>query len=195
MSELAATSLSKTASIPTDGISWVTEEDAIEEGESYTGELSPKQGKTIEEILKLLDKDLWAFGEKLRTNYEETKNLVLQIIGHKDLHEGYCHRIVKHRLSTQETQTATVPFRLEIPIDAGIKSTAHKVDETFHVWTRMNLYTIKPMVRLTQLAVPKQRPPLKPPYQLQKICPKSIKGVDASVEPLSLGVIHLGSGS
>ncbi|KAL0703010.1 hypothetical protein Bca4012_059132 [Brassica carinata] len=64
MSELAATSLSKTASIPTDGISWVTEEDAIEEGEkdvkimwqSYTGELSPKQGKTIEEILKLLDK-------------------------------------------------------------------------------------------------------------------------------------------
>ncbi|KAJ4894316.1 Homocysteine-binding domain protein [Raphanus sativus] len=50
--------------------------------------------------------------------------------------------------------------------DAAMKSTAPKVDKTFHVWTRMNLDTIKPMVRLTQLAVPKQRPPLKPPYQL-----------------------------
>ncbi|KAL0876864.1 hypothetical protein Bca101_026569 [Brassica carinata] len=61
--------------------------------------------------------------------------------------------------------------------DVGIKSTAPKVDKSFHVWTRMNLDTIKPMVRLTKLAVSKQRPPRKPPYQLQTICSKSIKGV------------------
>ncbi|KAF3489077.1 hypothetical protein F2Q69_00055058 [Brassica cretica] len=41
-----------------DGISWDMEEDAIEEGEqTYTGELSPKQEKTFEEILTLLDKE------------------------------------------------------------------------------------------------------------------------------------------
>ncbi|KAL0854022.1 hypothetical protein Bca101_059174 [Brassica carinata] len=60
---------------------------------------------------------------------------------------------------------------------AGIKFTAPKVDDTFHVWTRMNLDDIKPMVRLTQLAVPKQRPPLKPPYQLIIMWIKGIKGV------------------
>lgn len=61
--------------------------------------------------------------------------------------------------------------------DAAMKSTAPKVDKTFHVWTRMNLDTIKPMVRLTQLAVPKQRPPLKPPYQLINMWINGIKGV------------------
>ncbi|KAJ4873951.1 Phosphoenolpyruvate carboxylase 3 [Raphanus sativus] len=43
--------------------------------------------------------NLWAFGEKLRTNFEETKSLVLQTLGHKDLLEGYCRRIAKHRLN------------------------------------------------------------------------------------------------
>ena len=61
--------------------------------------------------------------------------------------------------------------------DAGIKSTAHKVDKTFHVWTRMNLDDFKLMVHFIQLDVPKQRPPLKPPYQLIKMWIKGIKGV------------------
>ncbi|KAG2317832.1 hypothetical protein Bca4012_068772 [Brassica carinata] len=36
----------------------------------------------------LVSKDLWAFGEKLRANFEETKSLVLQTAGHRDLLEG-----------------------------------------------------------------------------------------------------------
>ncbi|MCE3049213.1 Phosphoenolpyruvate carboxylase 1 [Datura stramonium] len=35
--------------------------------------------------------DLWSFGELLRSNYEETKSLLLQIAGHKDLLEGDPH--------------------------------------------------------------------------------------------------------
>ena len=36
----------------------------------------------------LVSKDLWAIGEQLRANYLETKNLLLQVAGHKDLLEG-----------------------------------------------------------------------------------------------------------
>ncbi|MCD9560357.1 Phosphoenolpyruvate carboxylase 1 [Datura stramonium] len=36
----------------------------------------------------LVSEDLWSFGELLRANYEETKSLLLQIAGHKDLLEG-----------------------------------------------------------------------------------------------------------
>lgn len=60
------------------------------------------QGGVIEQSLYeklLVSKYLWAFGEKLRTKYEETKSLVLQTVGHKDLLEGYCRRFSKHRSS------------------------------------------------------------------------------------------------
>ncbi|XP_044357875.1 phosphoenolpyruvate carboxylase, housekeeping isozyme isoform X1 [Triticum aestivum] len=36
----------------------------------------------------LVSDDLWPFGERLRANYEETKQLLLQVAGHKDLLEG-----------------------------------------------------------------------------------------------------------
>ncbi|KAG6526903.1 hypothetical protein ZIOFF_008990 [Zingiber officinale] len=36
----------------------------------------------------LVSEDLWKFGEQLRANYEETKCLLLQVAGHKDLLEG-----------------------------------------------------------------------------------------------------------
>ncbi|KAL6217026.1 hypothetical protein ACLB2K_010244 [Fragaria x ananassa] len=36
----------------------------------------------------LVSKDLCSFGERLRTNYEDTKRLLLQVAGHRDLLEG-----------------------------------------------------------------------------------------------------------
>ncbi|KAL6999619.1 Phosphoenolpyruvate carboxylase 1 [Sarracenia purpurea var. burkii] len=36
----------------------------------------------------LVSEDLWSFGERLRSNYEETKGFLLQIAGHKDVLEG-----------------------------------------------------------------------------------------------------------
>ncbi|KAG6523092.1 hypothetical protein ZIOFF_012945 [Zingiber officinale] len=36
----------------------------------------------------LVSEDLWKFGEQLKANYEETKCLLLQVAGHKDLLEG-----------------------------------------------------------------------------------------------------------
>lgn len=36
----------------------------------------------------LVSEELWSFGERLRSNYEETKNLILQVAGHKELLEG-----------------------------------------------------------------------------------------------------------
>ncbi|PNT72884.1 hypothetical protein BRADI_2g50380v3 [Brachypodium distachyon] len=36
----------------------------------------------------LVSDDLWSFGERLRANYQETKQLLLQVAGHKDLLEG-----------------------------------------------------------------------------------------------------------
>ncbi|KAL3509139.1 hypothetical protein ACH5RR_028540 [Cinchona calisaya] len=36
----------------------------------------------------LVSKELWPFGEHLRANYEETKNLILRVAGHKELLEG-----------------------------------------------------------------------------------------------------------
>ncbi|KAL5720646.1 phosphoenolpyruvate carboxylase [Ranunculus cassubicifolius] len=36
----------------------------------------------------LVSKDLWSFGERLRTDYEETKRLLLKIAAHKNLLEG-----------------------------------------------------------------------------------------------------------
>ncbi|KAF9594470.1 hypothetical protein IFM89_031072 [Coptis chinensis] len=33
----------------------------------------------------LVSEDLWSFGEKLRTNHEETKSLLLKIAGHKEI--------------------------------------------------------------------------------------------------------------
>ncbi|XP_078439557.1 phosphoenolpyruvate carboxylase, housekeeping isozyme [Wolffia australiana] len=36
----------------------------------------------------LVSEDLWSFGEQLRAKYEETKSLLLQVAGHKNLLEG-----------------------------------------------------------------------------------------------------------
>ncbi|KAH6764347.1 phosphoenolpyruvate carboxylase 3 [Perilla frutescens var. hirtella] len=62
-------------------------------------------------IAKLYDKllvseDLWAFGDKLRSNYEETKGFLLQIAGHKDLLEGDPY--LKQRLRLRDSYITTL---------------------------------------------------------------------------------------
>ncbi|KAL1567230.1 Phosphoenolpyruvate carboxylase 1 [Salvia divinorum] len=54
----------------------------------------------------LVSQDLWSFGEKLRSNYEETKSLVLQIAGHKDLLEGDPY--LKQRLRLRDSYITTL---------------------------------------------------------------------------------------
>ncbi|KAL3636926.1 Phosphoenolpyruvate carboxylase 1 [Castilleja foliolosa] len=54
----------------------------------------------------LVSEDLWEFGQKLRTNYEETKTLLLQIAGHKDLLEGDPY--LKQRLRLRDSYITTL---------------------------------------------------------------------------------------
>ncbi|KAL0443596.1 UNVERIFIED_CONTAM: Phosphoenolpyruvate carboxylase [Sesamum latifolium] len=54
----------------------------------------------------LVSEDLWSFGERLRSNYEETKTLLLQIAGHKDLLEGDLH--LKQRLRLRDSYITTL---------------------------------------------------------------------------------------
>ncbi|KAJ3695358.1 hypothetical protein LUZ60_000735 [Juncus effusus] len=54
----------------------------------------------------LVSQDLWAFGEKLRGNYEETKQLLLQAAGHKDLLEGDPY--LKQRLCLRDAYITTL---------------------------------------------------------------------------------------
>ncbi|GFZ05107.1 phosphoenolpyruvate carboxylase 1 [Actinidia rufa] len=54
----------------------------------------------------LVSDDLWSFGEHLRTNYEDTKGLLLQIAGHKDLLEGDPY--LKQRLRLRDSYITTL---------------------------------------------------------------------------------------
>ncbi|XP_010552117.1 PREDICTED: phosphoenolpyruvate carboxylase 3 [Tarenaya hassleriana] len=54
----------------------------------------------------LVSEELWPFGEKLRANFEETKNLILQIAGHKDLLEGDPY--LKQRLRLRDSYITTL---------------------------------------------------------------------------------------
>ncbi|KAK2972159.1 hypothetical protein RJ640_018228 [Escallonia rubra] len=54
----------------------------------------------------LVSEELWPFGERLRTNYEETKSLLLQIVGHKDLLEGDPY--LKQRLRLRDAYITTL---------------------------------------------------------------------------------------
>ncbi|XAR49544.1 Phosphoenolpyruvate carboxylase [Bertholletia excelsa] len=54
----------------------------------------------------LVSKDLWPFGEHLRAIYEETKSLLLQIAGHKDLLEGDPY--LKQRLRLRDAYITTL---------------------------------------------------------------------------------------
>ncbi|KAL8141288.1 hypothetical protein V2J09_007309 [Rumex salicifolius] len=54
----------------------------------------------------LVSQDLWPFGEKLRSNYEETKELLLQITGHRDLLEG--NPYLRQRLRIRHSYTTTL---------------------------------------------------------------------------------------
>ncbi|XP_047337247.1 phosphoenolpyruvate carboxylase 2-like [Impatiens glandulifera] len=54
----------------------------------------------------LVSEDLWQFGEKLRDNYEQTKSLLLQIAGHKDLLEGDPY--LKQRLKLRDAYITTL---------------------------------------------------------------------------------------
>ncbi|GFY97529.1 phosphoenolpyruvate carboxylase 3 [Actinidia rufa] len=54
----------------------------------------------------LVSEDLWSFGERLRTNYEDTKGLLLQIAGHKDLLEGDPY--LKQRLRLRDSYITTL---------------------------------------------------------------------------------------
>ncbi|PKA64453.1 Phosphoenolpyruvate carboxylase, housekeeping isozyme [Apostasia shenzhenica] len=54
----------------------------------------------------LVSEDLWPFGEKLRSNYEETKKLLLQVAGHRDLLEGDPY--LKQRLRLRDSYITTL---------------------------------------------------------------------------------------
>ncbi|XP_010542308.1 PREDICTED: phosphoenolpyruvate carboxylase 1-like [Tarenaya hassleriana] len=54
----------------------------------------------------LVSEELWPFGDKLRANFEETKNLILQIAGHKDLLEG--NPYLKQRLRLRDSYITTL---------------------------------------------------------------------------------------
>ncbi|CAO2163567.1 unnamed protein product [Urochloa humidicola] len=54
----------------------------------------------------LVSSDLWPLGEKLRANYEETKRLLLQVAGHKDLLEGDLY--LKQRLRLRDAYITTM---------------------------------------------------------------------------------------
>ncbi|KAH7533191.1 hypothetical protein FEM48_Zijuj04G0104000 [Ziziphus jujuba var. spinosa] len=54
----------------------------------------------------LVSKELWSFGERLRTNYEQTKNLLLQVAGHKDLLEGDPY--LRQRLRLRDSYITTL---------------------------------------------------------------------------------------
>ncbi|CAA3006641.1 phosphoenolpyruvate carboxylase isoform X1 [Olea europaea var. sylvestris] len=54
----------------------------------------------------LVSEDLWSFGQRLRANYEETKSLLLQIAGHKDLLEGDPY--LKQRLRLRDSYITTL---------------------------------------------------------------------------------------
>ncbi|KAI7743703.1 hypothetical protein M8C21_014969, partial [Ambrosia artemisiifolia] len=54
----------------------------------------------------LVSEDLWPFGESLRANYEETKDYLLKIAGHKDLLEGDPY--LKQRLKLRDSYITTL---------------------------------------------------------------------------------------
>ncbi|RLM62024.1 hypothetical protein C2845_PM14G08800 [Panicum miliaceum] len=54
----------------------------------------------------LVSSELWPLGEKLRANYEETKRLLLQVAGHKDLLEGDLY--LKQRLRFRDSYITTL---------------------------------------------------------------------------------------
>ncbi|KAG0491091.1 hypothetical protein HPP92_007954 [Vanilla planifolia] len=54
----------------------------------------------------LVSEDLWSFGERLRANYQETKDLLLQVAGHKDLLEGDPY--LKQRLRLRDSYITTL---------------------------------------------------------------------------------------
>uniref|UniRef100_A0A0A9DYU1 Ppc1C n=1 Tax=Arundo donax TaxID=35708 RepID=A0A0A9DYU1_ARUDO len=54
----------------------------------------------------LVADDLQSFGEQLRKNYEETKELLLQVAGHKDVLEGDPY--LKQRLRLRESYITTL---------------------------------------------------------------------------------------
>ncbi|CAA6665618.1 unnamed protein product [Spirodela intermedia] len=54
----------------------------------------------------LVSDDLWSFGERLRANYNETKHLLLQVAGHKNLLEGDPY--LKQRLRLRDSYITTL---------------------------------------------------------------------------------------
>nr|ARK19505.1 phosphoenolpyruvate carboxylase [Cyperus esculentus] len=54
----------------------------------------------------LVSEDLWPFGEKLRANFKETKDLLLQVAGHKEILEGDPY--LKQRLHLRDAYITTL---------------------------------------------------------------------------------------
>ncbi|KAK7272581.1 hypothetical protein RJT34_29275 [Clitoria ternatea] len=54
----------------------------------------------------LVSKDLWPFGDQLRNKYEETKKLLLQVAGHKEVLEGDPY--LKQRLRLRDSYITTL---------------------------------------------------------------------------------------
>ncbi|KAL8510104.1 hypothetical protein ACS0TY_017068 [Phlomoides rotata] len=54
----------------------------------------------------LVSQDLWSFGQRLRSNYEQTKTLLLQIAGHREILEGDPY--LKQRLKLRDSYITTL---------------------------------------------------------------------------------------
>ncbi|XP_061343722.1 phosphoenolpyruvate carboxylase 2 isoform X2 [Gastrolobium bilobum] len=54
----------------------------------------------------LVSEELWPFGERLRTKYEETKSFLLQVAGHRDILEGDPY--LKQRLRLRDSYITTL---------------------------------------------------------------------------------------
>ncbi|KAK7335076.1 hypothetical protein VNO80_26847 [Phaseolus coccineus] len=64
----------------------------------------PKIGALNDRLL--VSKDLWPFGDQLRNKYEETKKLLLQVAGHKEILEGDPY--LKQRLRLRHSPITTL---------------------------------------------------------------------------------------
>ena len=54
----------------------------------------------------LVSEELWPFGERLKTDYEATKKLLLKIAGHKEILEGDPH--LRQRLRLRDPYITTL---------------------------------------------------------------------------------------
>ncbi|KAF4354328.1 hypothetical protein F8388_022990 [Cannabis sativa] len=104
----------------------------------------------------LVSDDLWSFGEKLRAMYNETKQLLLKVAGHKELLEGDPY--LRQRLCLRDSYTTTLNV-------CQVYTLKRIRDPTYHVKIRPHLSkesmesTNKPAAELVKLNPTSEYPP------------------------------------